>query len=50
MDEKMKMLFNFANNLPATNNIRSSAINPISMTDATDNKNSFAIDKLVFTK
>jgi hypothetical protein len=49
MDDKMKMLFDFANNLSTTNNTRPSN-NPIATADVSDNKNSFVIDKLVFTK
>jgi len=45
----MKLLFNFANNVSMENNNRSST-NPTETNGATDNKNSFVIDKSVFTK
>ena len=49
MDDKMKMLFDFANNVALVNNDRQ-CINLSPSNELTDNKTCFAIDKLIFTK
>jgi len=49
IDDKMKMLFDFANNLSVTNLVRSPTY-PIATTDASDNRTAFHIDKFIFSK
>ncbi|CAF4652739.1 unnamed protein product [Rotaria sp. Silwood2] len=49
MDDKMKLLLDFANNVSVTNNNHQSS-NLNQTNDTIDNKKIFVIDKLVFTK
>jgi hypothetical protein len=49
MDDKMKMLFDFANSVALVNNDRQ-CINLSQSNELMDNKTCFVIDKLIFTK
>lgn len=49
MDDKLKMLFDFANNLSSINTSRSTMA-PVSASDDSDNKTTFVFDRATFTK